>query len=170
MSISRRTFLMTSLALPFAQTASAASIGEPAPAFEGLENWINSKPVAIDALRGRVVLVDFWTFACSNCVNTLPWLADWHQTLEPKGLTIVGVHTPEFPFERDLNALRKAVSRHGILYPVAQDNRYQTWKAYRTRYWPTAILIDRSGRIVQYHEGDGGFGAFGTQIKQLVEA
>lgn len=168
MPISRRNVLLSSLAATLAPCARAAGIGDAAPDFEGLENWMNSEPLTINALRDRVVLVDFWTFACSNCVNTLPWLNRWHQTLGPKGLTIVGVHTPEFPFERELGGLEDAMSRHGIGYPVAQDNRYRTWMAYQIRYWPTSVLVGRDGRVVQYHEGDQGLAEFGDHVARLV--
>lgn len=154
---------------PLLRPARAAGSGDPAPELAGLENWINSDPLTIAGLRGRVVLVDFWTYGCANCVNTLPSMVRWHDELAPKGLTILGVHTPEFPFERELSGLQRAIAQHGIRYPVAQDNGYRTWRAYETRYWPTSVLVDRSGRIVTYHEGDQGLDALGAEIRKQVE-
>lgn len=145
-----------------------AGQGDVAPEFTGLENWINSRPLTMAALRGKVVLVDFWTFGCSNCVATLPFLTAWHAEMAEKGLTIVGVHTPEFPFERDLGALEKAVGRHGIEYPVSQDNRYATWLAYEVRYWPTSVIVDREGRVIRYHEGDRGMERLGDELRQML--
>lgn len=152
-----------------ARPGRAAAPDEPAPDFVGLENWINSQPLTIASLRGRVVLVDFWTHGCSNCVNTLPYMTSWHSELGPRGLTIVGVHTPEFPFERELGGVKRAVERHGIDYAVAQDNAYQTWRAYETRYWPTSVIVDRHGRIVKYHEGDRGLDQLGEDIAAQLE-
>lgn len=174
--LSRRNLITTasaamvaaSVQLPLARAARAQSPGKPAPEFVGLENWINSDPLTIQSLRGRIVLVDFWTFGCSNCINTLPSMVKWHGDLGQRGLTIVGVHTPEFPFERELSALQKAVRRHGIEYAVAQDNAYQTWRAYETRYWPTSIIVDRDGQIVKYHEGDQGLDQLGQDIEAAL--
>ncbi|WP_197055991.1 redoxin family protein [Paracoccus halophilus] len=145
-----------------------AGPGDTAPEFTGLENWINSEPLSMAGLRGRVVLVDFWTFGCSNCVATLPFLTAWHAEMAEKGLTIVGVHTPEFPFERDLGALEKAVGRHGIEYPVSQDNSYATWLAYEVRYWPTSVIVDRDGKIFKYHEGDRGMEKLGDELRAML--
>lgn len=176
MPLSRRKLLtagaLATLAtgFPALRPARAAGPDETAPEFAGLENWINSSPLTIASLRGRVVLVDFWTFGCSNCVNTLPFMVKWHTEMAPRGLTIIGVHTPEFPFERELSGLQKAIKRHGIEYPVAQDNSYQTWLAYETRYWPTSVIVDRAGRIVKYHEGDQGLETLGDDISRQLDA
>lgn len=169
--LSRRHFLaagFASCALPMSLRPAFSGPGDTAPEFTGLENWINSGPLTMNDLKGRVALVDFWTFGCSNCVATLPWLTDWHAEMAGNGLIIVGVHTPEFPFERDLAALERAVRRHGIEYPVAQDNRYGTWLAYEVRYWPTSVIVDRDGRVVKYHEGDRGMEAFGKELRAIV--
>jgi cytochrome c biogenesis protein CcdA/thiol-disulfide isomerase/thioredoxin len=137
-----------------AATAPVAA-GEIAPEFTGLENWQNSSPLTLHRLRGRVVLVDFWTWDCVNCVRTLPALKRWHERYARDGFVIVGVHTPEFAHERPLAGLREAIARHGLAYPIAQDNTFATWTAFRNRYWPALYLIDRDGRIVYRHFGEG---------------
>lgn len=170
--LSRRNFLTSGVAaacaLPALIGPAHAGRGDPAPEFTGLENWINSPGLTMAGLKDKVVLVDFWTFGCSNCVATLPYMTAWHDEMAAKGLVIVGVHTPEFPFERDLDQLQRAVGRHGIAYPVAQDNRYATWLAYEVRYWPTSVIVGRDGLIVKYHEGDQGMEALGQDLRQML--
>lgn len=169
---SRRHFLagaIASLALPALLRPAFAGPGANAPEFAGLENWLNTDPLSMADLKGKVVLVDFWTFGCSNCVSTLPSLTAWDKELAGKGLVIVGVHTPEFPFERDLSALEKAVRLHGIGYAVAQDNRYQTWQAYDVRYWPTSVIVGRDGKVVKYHEGDQGMEQLGEELRRILD-
>ncbi|MES2317074.1 MAG: redoxin family protein [Pseudomonadota bacterium] len=119
----------------------------PAPAFKDIEKWLNSPPLTMEGLRGKVVLVDFWTYDCINCIRTLPYIAKWHKAYKDQGLVVVGVHTPEYAFERNTENVRAAMQRFGITYPVAQDNRYGTWEAYGNRYWPAVYLIDKQGRI-----------------------
>ncbi|MED5620434.1 cytochrome c biogenesis protein DipZ [Ideonella sp. BN130291] len=133
----------------------AAAAPTVAPEFEGIAAWFNSAPLTVAGLRGKVVLVDFWTFGCVNCVRTLPALKEWHERYGEQGLVVVGVHTPEFGFERSAANLQAAINRHGIRYPVAQDNGYRTWNAWANRYWPAQYLIDRQGRIVLRHFGEG---------------
>ena len=169
--LSRRNFLATAAAvcaIPALIRPARAGRGDPAPEFTGLANWINSPELTMAGLRDKLVLVDFWTFGCSNCVATLPYLTAWHDELSPKGLVIVGVHTPEFPFERDLDQLQRAVGRHGITYPVAQDNSYATWLAYEVRYWPTSVIVGRDGVVVKYHEGDQGMEALGDDLRAML--
>ena len=128
---------------------------QAAPEFAGIERWFNSAPLTMASLRGRVVLVDFWTFGCVNCLHTVPHVERWHERYRDQGLVVVGVHTPEFGFERSADNLRDALQRLGIRYPVAQDNGYQTWNAWHNRYWPAQYLIDREGRVVMRHVGEG---------------
>ncbi len=153
-------------------SASEAASREPmAPAFSDLTGWLNTpsgKPLSIAGLRGRVVLVDFWTYSCINCLRTLPHLEAWDRAYEKDGLTIVGVHTPEFAFEHVPNNVRSAVRRLGIHYPVAQDNGYATWSAYRNNFWPADYLVDRAGRIRFTHFGEGAYGETESQIRQLL--
>src|ERR1051325_6240710 len=117
--------------------------------------WINSQPLKLNDLRGRVVLIEFWTFGCINCRNTLPFVKGWHDRYGEKGLTVIGVHSPEFEEERKVEHLRSEVSSLGIHYPVVSDNDYQTWKAYKVEAWPTMFLLDKQGRIRWMHVGEG---------------
>jgi thiol-disulfide isomerase/thioredoxin len=141
-----------------------------APDFAGIDTWINSAPLTLAQLRGKVVLVDFWTFACGNCINTLPSVKSWHAKYKDKGLVVVGVHTPEFPFEQDTNNVKRAVERFGITYPVAQDNRYATWAAYGNQYWPAFYLIDKHGRVAYTHVGEGDYAQTEAVIQKLLAA
>ena len=153
-------------------TASEAASREPmAPGFRDLSGWLNTpswRPLSIAGLRGRVVLVDFWTYSCINCLRTLPHLEAWDRAYRRDGLTIVGVHTPEFAFEHVPSNVRSAVHRLGVRYPVAQDNGYSTWNAYRNNYWPADYLIDRAGRIRFTHFGEGAYGETENQIRTLL--
>jgi thiol-disulfide isomerase/thioredoxin len=144
-----------------------AEDAKPAPELaDGL--WVNSKPLTIKGLRGQVVLVDFWTFACSNCRNTLPSLKEWDRKYRDHGFTIVGVHTPELEHEKSLENLRKAVSSLGITYPVVTDNDYTSWDAYGIQAWPTLLLVDKQGRIRWMHEGEGSYAEAEAAIRQLL--
>ena len=139
-----------------------------APSFVGIDTWLNSVPLTIADLRGKVVLVVFWTYGCYNCVNTLPHLTRLYDTYKDKGLVVVGIHTPEFPFERSTSNVQAALKRHGIRYPVAQDNEYATWNAYRNQYWPAQYIIDKSGKIVFEHAGEGRYEEIERTIQKLL--
>ena len=130
--------------------------------------WINSQPLSLKSLQGRVVLIDFWTFACYNCRNTLPALKKWDAQYREKGLTIIGVHTPELDFERDIDQLRREVAGLGINYPVVTDQDYSTWKAYGVEAWPTVFLLDKQGRIRWSHVGEGYYDETEEVIKKLL--
>src|SRR3982750_871452 len=110
-------------------------------------SWINSEPYTLKSLRGRVVLIDFWTFGCYNCRNTLPSIKTWDAHYRDKGLTIIGVHTPELEEERNINNLRREVAALDIHYPIVTDNDYSTWKAYKVEAWPTVFVLDKQGRV-----------------------
>jgi len=140
----------------------------PAPEFTGIDKWLNSDPLTIKQLRGKVVLVDFWTYTCDNCINTLSNVKDWNRKYKDQGLVVVGVHTPEYPFERDTTNVEKAIKRFGITYPVAQDNEYATWGAYNNQYWPAFYLIDKQGRVVYTHFGEGNYAQTEAQIQALL--
>ena len=140
----------------------------PAPEFAGIERWVNSPPLTLSELRGRVVLVDFWTAACGNCIAALPHVTKWYETYAAQGLVVVGVHTPESPYEALPETVDKAIARWKIRYPVAEDNDYATWKAYGDHYWPAVYLIDARGRIVLRHYGEGSYGEIETAIRQLL--
>jgi cytochrome c biogenesis protein CcdA/thiol-disulfide isomerase/thioredoxin len=143
----------------------------PAPAFRGLSDWINTsgdRPLTLAGLRGKVVLVDFWTYSCINCIRTLPHLKAWDAAYRNDGLVIVGVHTPEFAFEHEPDNVRSAVRRFGIRYPVALDNDYGTWNAYSNQYWPADYLVDRTGLIRHVHFGEGDYGGTRRLIQRLL--
>lgn len=131
-------------------------------------NWINSEPLTLDKLRGRVVLVEFWTFGCYNCRNTLPTVKDWDTRYRDRGLTIVGVHTPETDTEYNIDAVRKEVPALGIKYPFLTDNDYKTWKSYGVEAWPTIVVLDKQGRIRWLHVGEGHYEETENVIKILL--
>ncbi|MEA3249366.1 MAG: redoxin domain-containing protein [Patescibacteria group bacterium] len=138
------------------------------PAFRGISDWINTDPLTRNDLDGKVVLVDFWTLSCVNCTRTLPHLKSWHDTYKNSGLRIVGIHTPEFAFERDAVNVRATMERHGIEYAVALDNDHAMWKAYRNHYWPAHYFVDRKGRIRYHHFGEGGYGHSESVLRTLL--
>jgi thiol-disulfide isomerase/thioredoxin len=148
--------------------ASLANEG-PAPELRGISRWQNSAPLSLAELRGKVVLVDFWTYSCVNCVRTLPSLKAWHERYAAAGLVIIGVHTPEFAFEKDEANVADAVARFGITYPVALDNDYATWNAYRNEYWPAHYFIDAKGNIRYHHFGEGGYDDSESVIRALLD-
>jgi cytochrome c biogenesis protein CcdA/thiol-disulfide isomerase/thioredoxin len=139
-----------------------------APALHADGDWINSKPLTLKQLRGKVVLIDFWTYSCINCLRTLPHLEAWDATYRSKGLVIIGVHTPEFAFEHVTSNVRSAVKRLGIRYPVVQDNRFNTWDNYANQYWPAEYLIDRTGHVRHTHFGEGEYPQTEALIRQLL--
>ena len=139
-----------------------------APEFSGIDTWLNSAPLSMASLRGKVVLVDFWTYSCINCVRTLPHVGKLHAQYKDQGLVVVGVHTPEFPYERATRNVETAIKRHAITYPVAQDNRYSTWQAYRNQYWPAVYLINRQGVVVYKHFGEGAYAEMDSVVRQLL--
>ncbi len=168
-----------------------------APEFTGIVNWMNtdtfettpaatntansddstaqplqagsSQPLTMAGLKGKVVLIDFWTYTCINCIRTLPYLTKWHETYAAQGLVIVGVHTPEFEFEKDAANVQGAIERYGIKYPVAQDNDFATWNAYSNRYWPAKYLIDANGKVRYTHFGEGKYEETEKMIQKLLE-
>ncbi|PZO39396.1 MAG: alkyl hydroperoxide reductase [Pseudanabaena frigida] len=138
------------------------------PEFQGISQWLNSSPLTVQELKGNVVLIQFWTFSCINCQRTLPYVTKWHDRYAAKGLKIIGVHTPEFAFERDPNNIKDAMQKHGILYPVPIDNEFKTWKAYGNEYWPHIYLADRQGNLVYDYIGEGAYDRTEQTIKQLL--
>ncbi|HSH18288.1 MAG TPA: cytochrome c biogenesis protein CcdA [Candidatus Saccharimonadales bacterium] len=141
----------------------------PAPAFVGLTDWINSKPLSQEDLKGKVVLVDFWTYSCINCIRNNPYLIKWHETYKDKGFAVIGVHAPEFAFERNRVNVEKAVKDQKITYPVALDNDFATWNAFDNRSWPASYLIDADGQIRRVHEGEGEYDITEQAIRALLE-
>lgn len=141
-----------------------------APPIEGIDAWINSPPLKINELKGKVVLIDFWTYSCINCIRTLPYLKDWYAKYHNKGLVIIGVHAPEFEFEKNLSNVQTAVLNDGILYPVALDNHFVTWQNYHNQYWPAHYLINRDGYVVYQHFGEGNYDITENNIRALLGA
>ncbi|MFC5346149.1 cytochrome c biogenesis protein DipZ [Brevundimonas staleyi] len=140
----------------------------PAPGFEGGGTWINSDPLTIESLRGKVVVVDFWTYSCINCVRTFPYVRGWAEKYRDAGLVVIGVHTPEFAFEKSEANVRDAVRRFGLPYPVVMDNDFAIWRAYSNRYWPAHYFIDARGRIRHVHFGEGEYDQSERIIRQLL--
>jgi thiol-disulfide isomerase/thioredoxin len=145
----------------------------PAPAIQGTQRWFNTpggQALSLDALRGqkRVVLIDFWTYTCINCIRTLPQLKAWDARYRADGLTIIGVHTPEFPFEKDAGNVASAIRQDGLRYPVVQDNQYATWNAYGNQYWPAHYLIGADGYVRYVHFGEGEYARTENAIRALL--
>jgi cytochrome c biogenesis protein CcdA/thiol-disulfide isomerase/thioredoxin len=140
----------------------------PAPEFRGIEGWLNSEPLTLAGLRGRVVLIDFWTYSCINCLRTLPYIRDWHERYERAGLTIVGVHSPEFAFERVERNVRENAADLGVRWPIALDNSFATWGAWHNQYWPAKYLIDREGHVRYFHFGEGDYAETEEAIRSLL--
>jgi cytochrome c biogenesis protein CcdA/thiol-disulfide isomerase/thioredoxin len=145
----------------------------PAPNFTGITAWLNTpggKPLSLRALRGKVVLVDFWTYSCINCLRSLPHVEAWYSEYAKDGLVVVGVHTPEFAFEHVVSNVRAQAAALGVRYPVAIDDNYATWDAYSNQYWPADYLIDAQGNVRSVHFGEGGYSTMGQLIRQLLQA
>lgn len=149
--------LQSGLATPYA-----------APELAGIHAWLNSAPLALASLRGKVVLIDFWTYSCINCIRTLPYLTRWDTEYRDQGLVIIGVHSPEFAFEGKLENVQAAVAKFGIQYPVALDNDFATWKNFNNEYWPAHYLIDRNGQVVYTHFGEGKYDVTENNIRHLL--
>jgi thiol-disulfide isomerase/thioredoxin len=139
-----------------------------APEFKGITSYINSNETKLSDLKGKVVLVDFWTYSCINCIRTLPYLADWNEKYSDKGLVIVGIHAPEFEFEKNIDNVKQAVTRFGIEYPVLLDNDHGTWDAFQNSYWPRKYLVDSEGFIRYDHIGEGGYVETENAIRELL--
>ena len=153
-----------------ARSSKLKVLGE-APDFAGDGRWFNTRgdrPLTLAGLRGRVVLVDFWTYTCINCLRTLPHVRAWDARYRAAGLTIVGVHTPEFDFEHDSGNVRDAIARSRLRYPVVQDNDYATWNAWGNQYWPAKYLIDAKGRVRYAHFGEGDYDKTEAAIRTLL--
>jgi cytochrome c biogenesis protein CcdA/thiol-disulfide isomerase/thioredoxin len=142
--------------------------GDPAPEIIPGGEWFNSPPLTLKSLRGKVVLIDFWTYSCINCQRTLPYLKSWWEKYKDKGLVIIGVHAPEFEFEKNPKNVEKAIADFGLTYPVVQDNNFETWRAYSNRYWPAKYFIDKDGQIRSTHFGEGDYDESEKIIQELL--
>ncbi|MGI8419449.1 MAG: redoxin domain-containing protein [Candidatus Levyibacteriota bacterium] len=142
---------------------------KPAPELTGITKWLNpEKPLTLASLRGKVVLIDFWTNQCINCIRTLPYVTKWYDTYHDQGFVVIGVHTPELASEYSVASIEQAITQYTIHYPVAQDNNYATWKAYDNAYWPGFYLIDKKGIIRRTHFGEGEYTETEQAIKTLL--
>jgi thiol-disulfide isomerase/thioredoxin len=144
------------------------SVGTQAPEFPtyNSERWINSEPLTMEELRGKIVLIDFWEYTCVNCIRTLPYVTEWHKRYAEYGLVIVGVHTPEFEFCKERGNVERAVADFEIEYPVVLDNEYEIWRVYENRYWPRKYIVDTDGYIVYDHAGEGSY----DETEELIQA
>jgi cytochrome c biogenesis protein CcdA/thiol-disulfide isomerase/thioredoxin len=140
----------------------------PAPPLTGIVGWINSPPLELSQLKGKVVLIDFWTYSCINCMRTLPYLNSWYTKYHDKGLVIIGVHTPEFDFEKNADNVKKAVEKYGIKYPVALDSNFGAWQSFNNSYWPAHYLINKEGNVVYQHFGEGEYDVTENNIRFLL--
>ncbi|SEN08911.1 Thiol-disulfide isomerase or thioredoxin [Luteibacter sp. UNCMF331Sha3.1] len=156
---------LAAMALGLARPAIAA---QTAPEFAGIAVWQNSKPLTMKQLRGKVVLIDFWAYSCINCLRTLPHVTRWYDEYKDKGLVVVGVHSPEFPFEKQEGNVRDAIRKYNIHYPVAQDNDLETWDAWDNQYWPAEYLVDQRGNVVAHHFGEGNYAEMENAIRTLL--
>lgn len=142
--------------------------GSEAPEISGTK-WLNSQPINLANLKGKIVLIDFWDYTCVNCLRTLPYLREWHNRYNQYGFIIIGVHAPEFGFAEDYENVKRAIEELGIKYPVVLDNDYTIWKAYRTHAWPRKILIDETGVVKFDHVGEGRYTALEAEIRELLK-
>jgi thiol-disulfide isomerase/thioredoxin len=140
----------------------------PAPELTGLTEWINSEPLTLAGLRGKVVLVHFWTFGCINCIHVQPYVKAWYERYADAGFVVLGVHTPELSFERDIDNVREAVANASVTFPVAFDPSFGTWQAYGNHYWPAFYFVDKAGRIRHVHFGEGDYEGSEQVIRQLL--
>ncbi|MBD1855988.1 MULTISPECIES: thioredoxin family protein [Leptolyngbya] len=165
----KQSFIGQPILDPKQDLVSVQASGNPLPDFQGIQQWLNSTPLSIADLKGNVVLIQFWTFACINCQRTLPYITRWHRQYAAQGLKVIGIHTPEFAFEREPNNIRKAIEKHQITYPVPVDNEYKTWKAYQNEYWPHLFLADRRGLMRYDHIGEGAYDTTEQMIQTLLK-
>jgi len=143
-------------------------VGDLAPEFSGIEAWINGGPLTMEELRGQVVLIDFWTYTCINCIRTFPFLKQWNSRYADDGLVIVGVHSPEFEFEKDYDNVVEATQNEALAWTMAQDNDFVTWRRYNNRFWPAKYLIDKDGVVRYTHFGEGGYAETEDLIRELL--
>ena len=156
------------VALGVTPVTSRAAAPQTAPEFVGISHWLNSKPLSMKSLRGKVVLIDFWAYSCINCLRTLPHVTSWYDKYKDNGLVVIGVHAPEFEFEKSTANVRRAIDNYKIHYPVAQDNQMATWQAWSNRFWPAEYLVDRDGTVVMHHYGEGHYEATEQAIRKLL--
>jgi len=158
----------TQMPFPEAGGSSLPKLGV-APEFVGITHWLNSEGVTMEELKGKVVLIDFWTYTCINCIRTLPYVTGWYEKYKDDGFIVIGVHAPEFEFEKKTSNVQNAIEQYKINYPVAQDNDFATWRAYDNHYWPAKYLIDTNGVIRYTHFGEGEYDLTEKNIQELLK-
>lgn len=139
-----------------------------APEIQGISSWINSSPLSLQSLRGKVVLLEFWSYSCVYCYYSMPYLNDWYNKYSSQGLVIIGIHNFEDPNDRDVTKVEQVVQTYGMKYPIALDNNSVMWRIYKPRYWPSTFLIDKNGNIVYKHIGQGAYGIIENNIRSLL--
>ena len=142
-------------------------VGVPAPEITN-DTWLNSQPLHLEDLRGKVVMVEFWTFGCWNCRNIEPYVKEWHNKYADQGLVVIAIHSPEFRYEHDVNKVQNYIREHQLPYAVPIDNEFKTWKQYKNRYWPTLYLIDKHGTIQYIKIGEGAYEQTEQEIQRLL--
>ncbi len=142
----------------------------PAPELPDNTTWLQGGPIKLAGLRGKVAMVDFWDYTCVTCLHTLPYVKEWHSRYADHGLTVIGVHAPEFSFAHNSGHVRDAVAEHGLTYPIAIDNDYEIWQSWANQYWPAKYLIDAAGNVVYYHFGEGGYREMEAAIQAALKA
>jgi len=176
MNILKRLLALAALTLPFIALPSAQAEVKsgPVPALRPGGQWFNSRPLTLEQLKGKVVLVNLWVYSCVNCHNSLPTLKDWYAKYAAQGLEIVGVHTPEFESDKDPASVRADLLENGVTWPVVQDNASQTWRAFENQFWPAFYFVDRKGKVRSFHAGEissrfpGAIPGLEAQIKALL--
>ncbi|UXS34290.1 cytochrome c biogenesis protein DipZ [Agrobacterium tumefaciens] len=153
---------------PSASTAEQLPVEGTAPSLAGAVEWLNSQPLSMEQLKGKVVLVDFWTYSCINCLRSIPYVRAWAEKYRDQGLVVIGVHAPEFAFEKRVDNVKKAIADLGIVYPVAVDNDYAIWRAFNNQYWPAHYFIDAKGQVRYHHFGEGEYDRSERVIQQLL--
>lgn len=165
--ITRRNILLAGIAAMLPESLLAQTCVD-APDIAGAGPWFNSPPLSLAQLKGKVVLVEFWTFGCHNCRNVEPYIKRWHERYANDGLVVIGVHTPEFAHEADPRRVKKYLADNGISHPVALDNDYAIWNRWGNRYWPAMYLLNKSGQLCYRHFGEGRYAETEAQIKRLL--
>ena len=151
-----------------ASALAAKPTGRQIPEISGIETWLNSAPIKLSEQKGKVILLQFWTFGCINCQRTLPSIIKWHRDYASQGLSVVSIHTPELASERSINNVKNAVKQRGITYPVAIDSNFTTWKAFDNQYWPHLFLADKQGVLRYDHIGEGAYDQTEQKIRELL--
>jgi cytochrome c biogenesis protein CcdA/thiol-disulfide isomerase/thioredoxin len=155
-------------AKPSAQSTEDLPVEDIMPSLDGAQQWLNSDPLTMEGLKGKVVLIDFWTYSCINCLRAIPYVRAWAEKYHDHGLVVIGVHAPEFAFERNIDNVKKAIATLGIRYPVAIDNDYKIWRAFDNEYWPAHYFIDGNGKVRHHHFGEGDYAESERVIQKLL--